>query len=238
MAAPVHSPLTEVTAPQRETDALPILNDSCAFATSCRLQLVHSGHSVTATLRSATASGLVLRIAKDDHSDELYPHALCCVAFPYRTSLCAFLGCLLEIRNSDETGREVVVAVPQRLVVTNLRKSFRVPVVSDSELLVILKLADQPSWNVTAGNIAETGIEVDFPTDRDVPTLPLGTVVEVELHFRQEQLRLTASVRRQKGPQCGLLFVAATGAEAQHQTERLHGIVLSLQQLWLKSRLQ
>lgn len=238
MAAPVQSPLTEVAAPQREADALPILNDSCVFATTCRLQLVHSGHSVTATLRSATASGLVLRIAKDDHSDELYPHALCCVAFPHRTSLCAFLGCLLEIRNSDEFGREVVIAVPQRLVVTNLRKSFRVPVVSGSELRVVLRQVGQSSWNVTAGNIAETAIEVEFPTDREIPTLSLGTIVEVELHFRNEQLHLTASVRRQQGPQCGLLFVAATGAEAQHQTERLHGIVLSLQQLWLKSRLQ
>ena len=238
MASPVPSSPPEVAAPQREADALPILNDSCAFRTTCRLQLVHSGHSVTATLQSVTASGLVFRIAKDDHSDELFPHALCCIAFPHRTSLCAFLGCLLEIRNSDESGREVVVAVPQRLVVTNLRKSFRVPVVSGSKLLVILKQAGLPPWKVTAGNIAETGIEVEFPTDSDVPTLPLGTVVEVELHFRQEQLRLTASVRHQQGPECGLLFVAATGAESQHQTERLHGIVLSLQQLWLKSRLQ
>lgn len=238
MASSVHSPAAEATPLQREADALPILNDSCAYMTTCRLQLVHSGHSVTATLRSVTASGLVLRIAQDDHSDELFRHALCCVAFPHRTSFCAFLGWLLEIRNADEAGREVVVAVPQRLVITNLRKSFRVPVVSDSGLRVVLQRAGLPLSNVTPKNITETGIEVEFPTDCEVPLLPVGIVVDVELHFRQEQLRLAATVRHQEGPLYGLLFVPEIRAEIHHQTHRLHGIVLSLQQLWLKSRLQ
>ncbi len=238
MAVLVPSTPTEAAVLQRELEALPILVESCTFATTCRLQLVHSGHSVTATLRSVTASGLVLRIMADDHSDELSPHALCCIAFPHRTSLCAFLGCLLEIRNSDEIGREVVVAIPQRLVVTNLRLAFRVPVVSDSGLIVILQQQGQPQWRVSVRNIAETGIEVEFASQGEAPVLPMGTVLEIVLQFRQEQLHLTGEVRRQQGLHCGLLFISTSGAEAHQQSARLHNLVVLVQQYWLKSRLK
>ncbi len=238
MVSLVPTTATEPAGPQRELDALPILKEGCTFATTTRLQLVHSGHSVTATLRSVTTTGVVLRIATDDHTDELSPHALCCVAFPHRTSLCAFLGCLLEIRNSDEVGREVVVALPQRLVVTNLRRSFRVPVVSDSGLIVVLRRDDRSLCHVTARNMAENGIEVEFDSDREVPSLPLGTVLAIELHFHQEQIHLTGEVGRQQGSHCGLLFSTRSGEAAQQQSARLHGVVLSLQQLWLKSRLR
>ena len=222
---------------QQVVEATPILSECCEQETSCRLQLVHSGHSVHATLQSLSKNGVLLRVALDDHSDELRPHALCCVAFPHRASLCAFLGCLLESHNQDSAGREVVIEMPQLLTVANLRQSFRVPVVHQSGLQVLFRLPDQRELVAEALNIAETGIEVEFAAKDNPPALAAGTAVDVELRFRDELVQLTGEVRRHQGT-CAVMFAKPEGDGPQRQVARLHGMVLSLQQLWLKSRLR
>jgi len=222
---------------QQPVEASLILSECCEQEVSCRLQLVHSGHCVRATLQSLSKHGVLLRVALDDHSDELRFHALCCVAFPHRSSLCAFLGCLLEIRNPDSAGREVVIGMPQLLAVTNLRQSFRVPVVHQSGLQVLFRLPDQRELVAEALNIAESGIEVKFAAKDNPPVLAAGTAVGVELRFRDELVQLTGEVRRHQGT-CAVEFAKPEGDGPQRQAVRLHGMVLSLQQRWLKSRLR
>ena len=221
---------------QHSVESAPILSECCGQATSCRLQLVHSGHCVRATLQSLQQDGVLLHVAVDDHSDELRARTLCCVAFPYRASLCAFLGCLTEIRNSDLMGREVVVERPTLLTVANLREAFRVPVVQQSGLQVVVRVAGQRELEAVALNIAETGIEVEFTAKDNPVSLTAGTPVEVELRFRDELVQLTGDVRRHQGT-CAVMFAKPEGDGPQRQATRLHGIVLSLQQLWLKNRL-
>ena len=79
---------------------------------------------------------------------------------------------------------------------------------------------------------------MEFASQGEAPVLPMGTVLEIVLQFRQEQLHLTGEVRRQQGLHCGLLFIATSGAEAHQQSARLHNLVVLVQQYWLKSRLK
>jgi PilZ domain len=238
MSTSSSSSLADANLPQREAEAMPILVESCLQGTVSRLQLVHSGHPVTASLRSVSPRGLVLRVADADHDDNLVQHTLCCISFPYRTSLCAFLSPLIELQGLTGYSRDVTLAVPDRLIVSNLRRSFRVPVVHNSSLEVKLLRADQPAVRVITHNFSETGIEIEFANEPDSQSYLVGTTLVVELLFRSETLQLTGIVRHREDLLCGLSFqLDSTSPHARVQT-KLHGIVLSLQQLWLKSRLK
>ncbi|MEK6257848.1 MAG: hypothetical protein AABP62_04430 [Planctomycetota bacterium] len=100
-----------------------------------------------------------------------------------------------------------------------------------------MRLNDRHAITGDALNIAETGIEIEFAA-REVAPLSVGTLVGIELCFRDEIVHLTGEVRRHQGTHCALMFAEPTSDQSQHKAARLHGMVMSLQQFWLKNRLR
>lgn len=219
-----------------ESDTRAVFNECCAANASCRLQIVLSGRSVNATFHSAQENSIVLRTATSEHVEEYVPHTLCCVSFPHRTLFCAFVGCLVEHRGLDGALHEVVVGVPRGLTSTNLRRSFRVPVVDEADLRVVLHLGGK-SFLVEPLNVSENGIEIDV-VDRMNEPPPVGSEVTADLQLRDDRARIPGRVRRIDGTHCAIMFEGSADNQTEEMDAPLHGIVLALQQLWLKNRIR
>ena len=218
-------------------DSEKVLSDCCEQGVVCYFQLVHCGCPARATFVAVHPHGIKLRISPEENDVLLLPQAMCCVSFTYRTAFCAFLGCLIEVDEPTSTGRDIVASVPQQLTTTNLRQSFRVPVIQDSGLETIVRTEDGKSFSAMVLDIAETGLEMEFATDAR-PALWVGTSLFVELRFRGEIVQRAAVVRRVAGVCCGLSYRRnPSNADEQRQANRMNGIVRSLQQMWLKSRI-
>ena len=219
-----------------ELDVKRVLTDCCAQSASCRFQLVHSEFSMHATFLALHDVALELQLYSEDVGGSLHSEAICCLSFPYGASFCAFLGRLIDVSNLELGERRVLCTVPPQLTVTNLRESFRVPVVEQAGLVTILCTPSNQRFTVSACDITEAGMEINFAAGDD-HGLTVGTSVAVELQFRGKVVKRTAEIRRLVRNRCGLSFNRPSGATARQEAEQLRGIVLSLQQVWLKSRL-
>jgi hypothetical protein len=216
-------------------DSAAILKECCEQSVACRLQLVHCVYSVSATFFTLHEEWVEMVLPKDGES-HLIQHAICCISFTYGTSYCAFLGCLVDVRQHTPGKVRIVATFPKQLTVTNLRQSFRVPVIESSGLETIIRTFDAQEFHVVAHNITESGMEVEFPERTDYGLTP-GASVSVELRFRGEIVLRSAEVRRISENYCGLVFASPLDVQSQNAAARMRGIVLSLQQMWLKSRL-
>ena len=122
---------------------------------------------------------------------------------------------------------------------TNLRQSFRVPVIKDSGLRSLIRTADDQTYDdVVVRDIADAGIEIEFSVG-NVPELTVGRFLDVELRFRDETIQRRGEVRRVTGNKVGLAFNPQPEDEQENQQAiRMNGLVLAIQQLWLRSRLK
>lgn len=217
-------------------DSRGILRECCEQSAICRFQLVHCAFLTHATFVAMREEWLEIRMPSQDGESSLIQHAICCISFSYGTSYCAFLGCLVDVRRRSNGDFLVFVTFPEQLVVTNLRHAFRVPVIEKAGLETIIHTWQNQEFTVIARDITEEGIEVELPGKSD-PGLAVGASISVELKYRGEVVRRSAEIRRIIGKHCGIAFVGAQDDQGQNQSSRLRGIVLSLQQLWLRSRL-
>ena len=80
------------------------------------------------------------------------------------------------------------------------------------------------------------GIEIELPLE-SAPILTVGSTIAIEMAFRGEVVQRGARVVAVRENRCGLAFLSPQDENSQRQAARTRGIVLSLQQLWLKSRL-
>lgn len=218
-------------------DSAKVLNECCAQKTVCRFELIHNSYSTSATLIKLHPQGIELRISADDANEPLIEQAICSISFSVGPTICAFLGHVIDVRVLTSHERKVFVTVPDRLFATNLRRSFRVPVVMDSGLEVRVWTADGVKHWVTACDVAESGIEIEFEAGK-VPTVKVGGRLEIELRFRDETVKRTAEIRRIAGPRCGLSFGSNVEEVDREQAARLSRFVISLQQIWLKNRIK
>jgi hypothetical protein len=135
-------------------DAVKILEDCCEQRTVCRFELVHNGYSTSVTMVRLHPQGLELRIPVEEDREPLLSQAICCVSFSIGPTICAFLGHLIDVRKHKTGERLIVVSVPKQLIGTNLRQSFRVPVIRDAGLETIIHTADEQQFVVNARDIA------------------------------------------------------------------------------------
>ena len=232
---------TKVSTPDTEIryalDSEKLLSECCDQNIECRCQFVHSGDSMQAIFVGLDERGVELKIPLEEACKSLHPKSICCVSFPYRTSFCAFVGCLLDVYQQESGERRLVATFPGEVTVTNLRQAFRVPVLPDAGLEAIVRLPDKRAFNVAAQDIAEGGMEVEFARD-DKHGLMVGMHVAVQLKFRDKTVVRKAEVRRVVAPRCGLYFGSPSDNDGRRQAAAMHAIMLSMQQLWLKNRLK
>lgn len=213
-----------------------ILAECCEQSANCRFQLVHCVYSLHATFVSLHDEWIEILLPSKDGESYLIQHAICCISFSYGTSYCAFLGCLVDVRQDSPGHVRIVVTFPKQLTVTNLRQSFRVPVVDNAGLETTIRTATDREFRVIAHDITESGMEFELPAGID-PGFDAGSQLTVELRFRDEVVVRPAEIRRKIENRCGVAFSSPVDEQAQQQATRMRGIVLSLQQLWLRSRL-
>ena len=228
---------SEVDGMRYSLDSTRILTECCEQSATCRFQLVHCVYSVHATFVAMHEEWIELQMPPNEGESPLIQHAICCISFSYGTSYCAFLGCLIDVRRMVPGELQIVVTFPKQLIVTNLRQSFRVPVVEKSGFETLIRTLKDEEYSVIARDITEGGIEVEFPPGTD-PGLTIGSTISVEMRFKGEVVQRAATVRRTVDNRCGVAFVNAQDDNAQRQASRMRGMVLSLQQLWLRSRLK
>ena len=227
----------DVGGTRHSLDAPTILVECCEQSVICRFQLVHCAFLTHATFVAMHEEWIEIRMPSQDGESSLIQHAICCISFSYGTSYCAFLGCLVDVRRKGNGDFQVFVTFPEQLVVTNLRHAFRVPVIEKSGLETILRTWQNQEFTVVARDITEEGIEIELPSGTD-QGLTVGAPISIELKYRGEAVKRSAEVRRIIGKHLySVAFVGGHDDQGQNQASRLRGIVLSLQQLWLRSRL-
>ena len=222
---------------QHVLDVRNVLQDCCERQASCCFKLIHNGFVAPATFVSLHQDTVELQIAVDVDDESPLPRSITCVSFSYRSKFCAFLGCLIEVLPVQGGTQRVLASIPPQLVATNLRQSFRVPVIENSGLETLLQLANQ-SWRVVqARDIAETGIEIEY-AGGDSPELKVGDAVLIELRFRDETVQKSGQIRRISPSRLGVAFDSTSNEHDTLGEGQLSRITLLLQQLWLKNRLK
>lgn len=230
------SPPSAVTDPRDLYDPERILSECCQQKTECRFQLLHSGYSTRAIFAQQHPSGLDLHFRRDESTESLLPQAICAITFHYQFKFCAFLSKLNFVQRLPSQELRVIVASPVSLTMTNLRHSFRVPVTPGIGFEVSIQTSDGQSHPVTAHDIAVSGLDFEFATT-DTPDLVPGDELLVELRFRNDALHSRAKVRRVNGSRCGVSFGPLDDQDDQKLVTQMNRLVLALQQIWLKNRL-
>ncbi len=218
-------------------DPTSILNECCDLRSTCRFQLVHNGSPFRAIFLGMRPNGIELDIPTEGRAERLQTEAICCVSFPFRTSLCAFLGCLVDVQTQISGERRVITTIPKQLTITNLRRSFRVPVIQHAGFEATIRLADSRLLSVNVCDVTEAGINVEFSAD-DHPNLSVGIAVGVEVRFRGELIQKKGEVSRLSGSHCIIVFASPMFEEDRREEDRWRETVSSLQKLWLKSRIE
>lgn len=211
-----------------------ILAECCEQKRTCRFQMVHNGFSASASFAVLQPNEITLLVSRSDAA-LLVPQAICCVSFPHNGTYCAFLSNLLDVRENNFASRKISVAVPKQLVSTNLRQSFRVPIVPEAAFEAAVSLADDQWMTVRAIDIAQTGLEVELP-ESDTASLSIGDIVNSEFRFHEDVVRHYCEVKRVSGRRIGLAFVVADEEEDRVKANVVSNIVISLQQVWLRNR--
>jgi hypothetical protein len=220
--------------PSQSVKPIPILTDCCQRQASCRLHLLHKGRVIDSTFVSLQPGCITVAFTNTSRDDSPPTGSLCCVTFPYRQSLHAFLAGV-QIAISDGTATEVQLDLPASLSVTNLRRTYRVPVVRESGVELIVHLPDGRRIPSEILNLSEAGAEVTLPAD-DIP-LPVDTEIRCDLKFRDDTLEVPAIVRRRQQAHCGFQFALIRVPESRRAIATLQRMVRSLEQVWLKNRL-
>lgn len=213
--------------------AAPILQDCCARSVACRLHLLHSGQFADARFHLCNDDRLVVHVAPCDLDDTLQIDALCCVAFPFNTSLYAFLDCIKNVRDGS-VAVEILFARPTVLTATNLRKSFRVPVIRADEVHVEMRLPDGTRMAAIPVNVSESGIEIELGPDDT--RLQVDTEVQFSLRFRDDTVYIPAIVQRRQQSRRALKFQPNFLPDSRQRIAMLNRVIRALEQVWLKSR--
>ena len=219
--------------PSQTIKAAPVLHECCERKMLCRLHLLHNGQTIGAKFHASQSDRVVLHV-DGQRVDSLQPDALVCVAFPFQQSLCAFLSCVKKVRDGD-AALEVHFDLPATLTATNLRRSFRVPVVPNADVELTMRLPDGTQIDGELLNMSESGVEVNLATD-DL-RLSVDVEVQAELRFRGEHLEFAAIVRRRHQSRRALQFYVSHTPDSRPRVAALQRVVRSLEQIWLKSRL-
>ena len=217
-------------------DASQVLNESCGSSQACRFQLVQSEFSNSCVLLSFNEEHLEIRLPEKDGDTQLIPASICCVSFPYAASYCALLGHLVTIRRFESGYVHCVISVPNHLTVTNLRRSFRVPVPENSGLKTTIHTPANQKFKVNTCGVTEGGLEIEIPLT-EIHDLAVGMAIDVELSFRDQIIKRTAEIRRVDGKRYGLAFMSGAPESCSVQRSQMRSLVLSMQQLWLRTRL-
>lgn len=220
---------------RQHNDLRHVLDRCCRRKQLARLHVLHADETTEGVLSSLNGRELRVRVPAESGRLDLPVRAICCVSFADDDSHGAFLTLVEDVRKGADGVCDVTLSMPSEILTTNLRESFRVPIVAEMGLRVTLQTADGKVFAPRLNNIATTGMQVAFPQAVE-PKWPLGTRLVVDLQWHEEHLALAAEVRRRSGARYGLTFVHEPAHDERHRRETLRRLVQRVQQHWLKVR--
>lgn len=213
---------------------LPLLHDCCEQTTSCRLHLLHTGDQVPAMFQAVSQRQLIVRVAESYQAASLHVDALCCISFPVQQSFCAFLG---RVTGNVMTaaGAEIAFTLPQVIESTNLRRSFRVPIVQEAHVELVVCTRGRMRLSALPVNASDSGLEAQLTTD-EAP-IEVNDPVRLDIRFRKDMVELPAVVRRREASRFGFELDLPAIPDSRERLAAWQRMVRSLEQVWLKNRL-
>ena len=143
------------------------------------------------------------------------------------------------LKNADQAlyaakeGGRNQVRLPEAKV--NTRRSFRVPVLSSSELRVTVTAADRRRRTAQALDISFTGLLLELSETED-PNWPVWTPLQLELRHKNEVVHIKTLVHRRPKRHYGLLFPDVVSNGNINPPETLRRMVAALERHWLQHR--
>lgn len=213
---------------------LSLLHECCEQGTSCRLHLPHTGDQIPAMFQAVRHRQLILRVAESYQAGSFHVDALCCISFPVHQSFCAFLGCVTGFETTGG-GANIEFNLPQEIESTNLRRSFRVPVVREAHVELMVCLRGRARLTALPVNASDSGLEAQLATDEEL--IEVNDPVRLDIRFRKDLLELPAVVRRREASHFGFELDLPQIPESRERLAAWQKMVRSLEQVWLKNRL-
>ena len=142
----------------------------------------------------------------------------------------------LTVEPGEDLEGELRLELPSRILTTQRRAWFRVPLIGEHGLKVQVATKDQRSWPVTPIDIGMGGILIRFPKGED-PELEIGTEVTVEMRLSTDTVRLAGSVRHRRGGRYGLFFPETLVGGEIVPSPALQTIATVVERHWLVNRL-
>lgn len=212
-----------------------VLRDCCERGTPCQFKLIHNDYVAAGRFHNLNGWYVDLQLSMEQDDEAVPEQAIACLSFSYQSKFCAVLGYVVEVRSMIASNQSVTVSIPKQVLTTNLRQSFRVPILPDAGLEALILLPSQQWLRVQARDLADSGIEIELNA-ADWPELKVGTTVTIELRFRGKSVQKLGEIRRIHSSEIGIAFVDSTSDREVSRDVELARMTLVLQQLWLKSR--
>ena len=235
--AEVETPPARTSEVLHEVDTGSILGHCCRNRTPALILIdsaVYEGQFV-----AMSESAILFDMVDNAPVFALAPRSVCSVTFVNGDRSKVFIS---TVNHYDDNARppRLSLRFPEQLCVVQGRISFRIPVLTESELEVEVSTGDGRRWVPEVKNISLSGTLVKLPQVAEL-NLTVGSVVMVELRLGGKVARLWGKVRRRQGAHgYALMFseILSDLTDGQNgQFDSLRAIVNELEQRWLKSRL-
>lgn len=153
----------------------------------------------------------------------------CVCLFAVRDRTHAFVVTARQVLLQKDRLPRLVASIPGKIFMSESRKSFRVPLDSDTPLSVQIRgYGPAQPRNIGAG-----GILVEFDTEEI--DLPVGSQVAVELALESKEILLKAEVQRRQGRRMALSFKQVVGGEPA-PPPILVEMIEHLEEVWTRTR--
>ncbi len=139
---------------------------------------------------------------------------------------------LSQIRdwNHGSTPPRLTLELPTRLLATEHRRNFRIPLGADSGLDVRVSIRGGEVRPARPLDISIGGMLIELPDD---PDLEDAAKLDLEMRLDDDTVHIGAVVRHRCACRYGLLFADAVGEDRVRPLEPLRRLVDELEQRWL-----
>ena len=181
-----------------EDDVVGTLSHCCSRSLPLVIIPLEETTCYSALFATVSEGGVVVSISRELGEALFRVLSFCLICFSVGAGSKAFFAQVRDWKREDgEKDGELRLELPSRILTTQRRPWFRVPLIGEHGLKVQVATKDQRSWPVTPIDIGMGGILIRFPKGED-PELEIGTEVTVEMRLSTDTVRLAGSVRHRR----------------------------------------
>ncbi len=213
-----------------------MLGDCCDRSATALIFLRDSRSGCCARFAAISDESITLAVDPECEKIGLHPLSPCLLVFNHECQTLAGFSRVREL-NYAKAPAELVLDLPFRVLSTESRTVFRVPVIVEHGLEVQLKAEDGRTWSVTGLDVSAGGILIEFASGSD-PDFPVDTRLGIELRLEDKTATATGIVRHHHGSRYGLLFAESLQKGELIPEQQLRGLLTTLETRWLQNRVR